>query len=251
MNYALLELVNRDYNGVLTYGLPEQEVTPTGLPQLDAIIGGGIPRGRIVEIHGPEDSGKTALALCLARQLPGPMLYVDADHGLSPYILRGMEGYLLDAGTMENTLDACITAAGSGTFSSIVIDSVAALPTNDEIGCGISNWSYVQRERQAKVMSKALPILAPVLHHTGCTLILVNQLREKPGMMYGNPERPTGGKAMGYYASLRLDVRRVQAIKAGESVTGQVIRVQVEKCKYSAPGKSAKVRLIYGEGLTA
>ena len=169
MNTAFLDLVNRDYNGVLRYGLPEQEVIPTGLPQLDAAIGGGIPRGRIVEIHGPEGSGKTALALHLARQLPGPMLYVDADHGLSPYILHGAEGYLLDAGSLENTLDACVTAARSGAFRSIVIDTVAALPTNEDMGCSIKDWHYAQRERQAKVMSKALPILARVLHRTDCT----------------------------------------------------------------------------------
>ena len=108
MNTALFELIDRDYNGLIAYGLSEQEIISTGIPQLDMITGGGIPKGRIVEIHGAEDSGKTALALHLARQLPGPMLYVDADHGLSPYILNGAEGYLLEAGTMENTLGTAV-----------------------------------------------------------------------------------------------------------------------------------------------
>lgn len=251
MNYALLELVNRDYNGVLTYGLPEQEIVPTGIPQLDAIMGGGIPRGRIVEIHGSDGSGKTALALHLAQQLPGPTLYVDADHGLSPYMLRRAgELYRLDVGTLEDTLDACFTAVSSGAFGAVVIDTVAALPTNEDMRCSIDDVYWALRERQAKVMSKALPILARALCHTSCTLILVNQLREKPGVVYGNPERPTGGKAIGFYAALRLDTRRYEVIKEGVRITGQVMRVRVTKNKLASPGREAKVPLIYGEGLS-
>ena len=252
MNCALLELINWKCEANVTYGLPEQEIVSTGLPQLDAALGGGIPRGRIVEIHGSESSGKTALALHLAAQLPGPILYVDADHGLSPYMLHGAgELYQLDVGTLEDTLDACFTAVSSGAAGAVVIDTVAALPTNEDMLNSINNRYWGQRERQAKVMSKALPILAPFLHHTGCTLILVNQLREKPSVMYGNPERPTGGKAIGFYAALRLDTRRYEVIKEGAHITGQLMRVSVTKNKLAPPGREAKVRLVYGKGLSA
>lgn len=249
MNEKLLELVNRKYNGVLAYGLPEQEIVSTGIPQLDAAMGGGIPKGRIVEIYGPEDSGKTGLALHLAQQLPGPTLYIDADHGLSPFILSGREVYLLNVTILEDAPDACLTAAAG--FGSIVIDSLAALPTDVDMRNSINDGYWGQRERQAKVTSKALPILSPVLHKTGCTLILVNQLRVKPGIMYGNPERPTGGKAVGYYSALRLETRRYEICKSGPEVFGQMMRVRVAKCKYAAPGKEALAKLTYGAGVSA
>ena len=123
MHCELLDSINRACQASISYGyqLPKQEVIPTGIPQLDAVIGGGVPRGRIIEIFGAGASGKTALALHMAQQFPGPTLYVDADGGLSPYIVNGQDLYLLNVGTMEDTLDACITAAGSGTFGSIVI----------------------------------------------------------------------------------------------------------------------------------
>ena len=226
MNCALLEAINQTCEASVTYGLPEQEIVSTGLPQLDTALGGGIPRGRIVEIHGSDGSGKTALALRLAQQLPGPTLYVDADH-------------------------ACFSAVSSGAVGAVVIDTVAALPTNEDMWNSINDRYWGQRERQAKVMSKALPILAPFLHHTGCTLILVNQLREKPSVMYGNPERPTGGKAIGFYAALRLDTRRYEVIKESAHITGQLMRVSVTKNKLAPPGREAKVRLVYGKGLSA
>lgn len=250
MNTALLETINRTCEGSVCYGLPPQEVVSTGLPQLDAAIGGGIPRGRIVEIYGNPDSGKTALALHMAQQLPGPTLYVDADHGLSPYIVKGRDLYLLDILSLEDTLDACLIAARSGAFGTIVIDTLAALPTKEDLENSI-NDAVPLRERQARVMSRALPILAGVLHNTGCTLILVNQLREKPGIMYGNPEYPTGGKAVGYYAALRLQTARYESIKAAATVTGQKLMVKVMKCKYAAPGNRAIANLIYSEGLSA
>lgn len=233
MNCALLELVNRDFNGVLAYGLPEQEIVPTGLPQLDTAIGGGIPRGRIVEIHGSEGSGKTTLALHLAAQLPGPTIYVDADHGLSPHMLRGAgELYRLDVGTLEDTLDACLDVVRTEACGAVVIDTVAALPTNEDMRNSINDRYWERRERQAKVMSRALPMLAGDLRKTGCTLILVNQLRVTPGIVYGNPEHPTGGKAIGYYAALRLDTRRYEVIKEGEHIAGQVMLVRVKKISW-------------------
>lgn len=249
MNAENLEFITQTYDGLIAYGLSKQETISTGIPQLDAITGGGIPRGRIVEIHGDADSGKTALALHLARQLPGPMLYVDADHGLSPYILSGAEGYLLDAGTMENTLDACAAAARNGAFGSIVIDTVAALPTNEDMNNRFTDGFWGQCERQAKIMSKALPILAGPLRRTGCTLILVNQLRERSCVMFGNPDRPPGGKAVGYYAALRLRTDRILGAGTVDRGTGQGVRVTVTKCKYAPPGRQAEIRLIYGEGV--
>lgn len=255
MNPELLAAINRKCEASVTYGLPAQEIVSTGLPQLDAALGGGIPRGRIVEIHGREDSGKTTLALHLAAQLPGPTLYVDADHGLSPYMLRGTgELYRLDVGTLEDTLDACSLAAGSGAFGSIVIDTVAALPTNEDMQTSLNDGYCGNRERQARVMSKALPILATALHHSGCTLILVNQMRIKPGVLYGNPEHPTGGKAISYYAALRLCTGTVEPIKTNgwnPEHIGKRIRVRVTKNKLAPPGKEAETRLIYGKGLSA
>lgn len=248
MNTALLETINRTCAASVAYGAPPVELVPSGIPQLDVAIG-GIPRGRIIEIHGNEGSGKTALALHLAQQLGGPVLYIDADHGLSPYILGEQELYLLDVPSLEDALDACWTAAVGG-FAAIVLDSVAALPTNEDLRESI-NGKYPLRERQAQVMAKALPALVGVLHGTGCTLILVNQMREKPGIVYGNPYYPTGGKAIGYFAALRLETRRIEQIKpAREEATGQVMRVDVRKCKYGTPGVCAVVSLIYGEGLT-
>jgi len=176
LNTALLEAINQTCEATVSYGIPAQEVISTGIPQLDAVIGGGIPKGRIVEVYGAEASGKTALALHLAQQLPGPTLYIDADRGLSPYILKGQDLYLLNVGTLENTMDTCWMAAVGG-FGSIVIDTVTALPTNADKEIGINEKHYSPREceRHARIMSKALPILAPRLHHTGCALILVNQ----------------------------------------------------------------------------
>lgn len=249
MNAALLELINRDFNGGLTYGLPEQEVVSTGLPQLDAAIGGGVPRGRIVEIYGGEGSGKTALALHLAAQLPGPTFYVDADCGLSPHMLRGAgELYRLDVGTLEDTLDACLHVVRTGACGAVVIDTVAALPTDEDVRCR-QYWAELDR-RPARVLSRALPVLSKGLNRTGCTLILVNQLREKPGVMYGNPERPTGGKAISCYAALRLETRRGEAIKERGAVTGHVMRVRVTKNKQAPPGREAAAQLIYGVGLS-
>lgn len=251
MNCALLELVNRKCEASVTYGLPEQEIVSTGLPQLDAALGGGIPRGRIVEIHGREDSGKTTLALHLAAQLPGPTLYVDADHGLSPHMLRGVgELYRLDVGTLEDTLDACLDAVRSGAFGSIVIDTVAALPTKADHACGI-NAVCSPKETHAKVMSKALPILARALHHADCTLILVNQMRTKPDVVYGNPEHPTGGKAIGFYAAQRLDTYKAASIKKRTDIIGQRMLVRVTKNKLAPPGREAESQLIYGKGLSA
>ena len=248
MNTALLETINQTCEANIGYGTAPQEIISTGIPQLDAVTGGGIPRGRIVEIHGNYGSGKTALALHLAQQTGGAVLYADADHGLSPYILRGRELYLLNVDTLEDALSACQTAAIGG-FSAVVIDTVTAFPTGEDIRVGINDKHGLPRNQQAKVMSKCLPILNGLLHVTGCTLFLVNQLREKPGIMYGRPDRPTGGRAIGYFAALRLETRRIETMESGKVVTGQKVAVDVVKCKQAAQGKRAIVTLTYGKGI--
>lgn len=244
---SVLADINRTCEASVAYGAPPVELVPSGLPQLDAAIG-GIPRGRIIEIHGGEGSGKTALALHLAQQLGGPMLYIDADHGLSPYILRDQQLYLLDVPSLEGAMDACRTAAAGG-FAAIVLDTVAALPTNEDLRESI-NGVVPLRERQAQVMAKALPQFVGLLYRTGCTLILVNQMRNKHGVFYGRPDYPTGGKAIGYFAALRLEVRRIEQIKpAHGETTGWIMAVDVQKCKYGPPGMRAAVQLIYGKGV--
>ena len=248
MNATLLETINQKCEGTVRYGKAPQEIISTGLSQLDAAAGGGIPRGRIVEIYGSEGSGKTALALHLAQQTGGAVLYADADHGLSPYILRGRELYLLNVDTLEDALSACQTAAIGG-FSAVVIDTVTAFPTGEDMRVGINDKYGLPRNQQAKVMSKCLPILTGLLHVTGCTLFLVSQLREKPGIMYGRPDRPTGGRAIGYFAALRLETRRIETMESGKVVTGQKVAVDVVKCKQAAQGKRAIVTLTYGEGI--
>lgn len=248
MNTALLETINQTCEANIGYGTAPQEIISTGIPQLDAVTGGGIPRGRIVEIHGNDGSGKTALALHLAQQTGGAVLYADADHGLSPYILRGRELYLLNVDTLEDALDACQTAAIGG-FSAVVIDTVTAFPTGEDMRVGINDKYGPPRNQQAKVMSKCLPILTGLLHVTGCTLFLVNQLREKPGFVYGRPDRPTGGRAIGYFAALRLETRRIETMASGNVAIGQKVAVDVVKCKQAAQGKRAIITLTYGKGI--
>lgn len=248
MKAALLETINQTCEANIGYGTAPQEIISTGVPQLDAVTGGGIPRGRIVEIHGNDGSGKTALALHLAQQTGGAGLYADADHGLSPYILRGRELYLLNVDTLEDALDACQTAAIGG-FSAVVIDTVTAFPTGEDMRVGINDKYGPPRNQQAKIMSKCLPILTGLLHVTGCTLFLVNQLREKPGFVYGRPDRPTGGRAIGYFAALRLETRRIETMESGNVAIGQKVAVDVVKCKQAAQGKRAVVTLTYGKGI--
>lgn len=242
MNAALLETINQTCEAGIGYGAAPYEFVTSGLPGLDAAIG-GIPRGHIVDIHGGEGTGKTALALHLARQTGGPVLYIDADHGASPYILGGQELYLLDVASLEDALNACRIAARG--FAAVILDTVAALPTNEDLRNSI-NSVYPLRERQAQVMSKALPGLISLLHTSGCTLILVNQMRNKHGVYFGRPDYPTGGKAIGYFAALRLETRRAGQIGAN---VGQLMGVRVQKCKYAAPDGRTTVELIYGEGV--
>ena len=191
---------------------PPQEFIPTGFPALDAVTG-GIPKGRIVDVHGAEDAGKTALALAMAK---GSVLYIDAENKLVPWMVRGRKSfYVMHPETLEDALEVCrIAAAG---FDTIVLDTIEALPTSWE------PWAYVAHPRETydgpreKLLSKALPVLVPVLLSHGCTLILVNQMRDIPGIMYGRPDHSTGGRALRYYASLRMEVNRIEYVKKGQT----------------------------------
>lgn len=229
--------------------LPPLEVIPTGLSGLDtATVIGGIPKGRIVEITGPEDSCKTALALHLATRAEY-VLYIDADHGLSEYMTLWHTGfYFLSVDTIDDALQACLYAAQA--FDMIVIDTLAALPTREELSADLYEC-YHLRNSQAKVLSKMLPKLQSALSKSGCTCVIVNQLRERPGVMSGNPEYSTGGRALQHYSSMRLDVRRISNVIEGKVITGQRIRVRVAKNKCAAASRSTELELSYEEGIVS
>lgn len=235
--------IRRQYgpNAIMRLGdlpSPSADVIPTNLSDLDAVFGiGGVPKGRIVEIHGPEGVGKTALALQIARQAPAA-LYVDADHGLPPWLCGGL--HLLTVDSLEDALDAVRVAAAG--FDVIVIDSLPALPMRDD-----EITELHTTKTPAKLLSKALPILAAELTRSGCTLILVNQLRDIPGIVYGNPEISTGGRALRFYASVRLDVRRIEVLKEGREITGQRVRVKAVKNKLAPPYREAELCLWYDD----
>lgn len=230
------------------YGAAAQRFVSTGIPQLDEATSGGIPAGRIVEIHGAEGSGKTALALHLVRCLPGPTLYVDADCGLCPYILNlnGQDLYLLRLDVLEDVLKVCLMAAAGG-FGSIVIDTVPALPTREDLSCTLEKSARTYPA--ARIFSRMLPVLSQRLHATGCTLLLVNQLRDNPETLYGNPTHPTGGRAVGFYTALRLQTDCTGLLYAGGEIVGQEVLIRVQKNKLAPPGKRATIRLIYGDGV--
>ena len=221
----------------------ETQYAYSNIPAL-VVATGGIPLGRIIEIHGGEGSGKTALALHLAQWINEPVLFMDADCGLSPSYL-GLWGlqdlYCMHPETLEAALEVCRSAAGA--FGTIVIDTLSALPTRAELSCRLGEYE-LDDGGTANILSHALPVLIRTLRHTGCTLILVNQMRNNPQIMYGRPDYPTGGRAIGYYAAQRLAVYRTE-----KNQVGQGLVVVVRKNKYSFPGRRAEVGLIYGRGL--